>query len=431
MPFRAPAGVLAALLAAAALALVPASAAAAPSVWLTAMPSGTVLSGSVSLSAGASTDTAQVKWFVDGDEVGWDGTGPVWSDSWNSSSVSDGAHTLQARAADWSGDWGSSANVSVTVRNDSAAVTVTSPKANSTVSGTVTLSAGASAPSGIDQVKWYVDGDEVGWDGTSSWIDYWDSRDVSDGTHKIVATAQTYAGNWISSSASTFTVDNGGATPVPPPGSSSWRLIMSEGFDGSSVDTTKWRVMGPNWTGNAGFGLRDGRAVSIQNGVLTITARMIDGKLVSGGIQSRIEQRYGRYEFRVRTDPDPSQATSAVALTWPQSGNWPIDGENNIYETMTSSDRTPFSSYVHYSSQNRQYWFHHDADGTQWHKMAMEWEPSAIRIYRDGALVWTVTDTYAIPDVAHHLNFQFDAYKNWMTGSPRMQVDDVRIYARG
>jgi beta-glucanase (GH16 family) len=205
---------------------------------------------------------------------------------------------------------------------------------------------------------------------------------------------------------------------------------MSENFDGTSLDLTKWRAFGPNWTGNAGYGLRDGRALSVAGGLLTITAQMLDGKLVSGGIQSRIEQRYGRYEFRVRTDPDPSQATSAVALTWPQSGNWPTDGENDIYETMTAANRTPFGSYVHYSAQNKQYWFQHQADGTQWHTMAMEWEPTAIRIYRDGALVWTVTDVNAIPDVAHHLNFQFDAWKNTMTGSVRMQVDDVRIYSR-
>ena len=36
--------------------------------------------------------------------------------------------------------------------------------------------------------------------------------------------------------------------------------------------------------------------------------------------------------------------------------------------------------------------------------MAMEWEPSVIRIYRDGILAWMVTDRTAIPDVAHHLS---------------------------
>ncbi len=63
--------------------------------------------------------------------------------------------------------------------------------------------------------------------------------------------------------------------------------------------------------------------------------------------------------------------------------------------------------------------------------MAMEWEPDQIRIYRDGALVFTVNDTYAIPDWSHHLVFQLDAWKSWMPGAVRMQIDWVRIYSRG
>ena len=60
--------------------------------------------------------------------------------------------------------------------------------------------------------------------------------------------------------------------------------------------------------------------------------------------------------------------------------------------------------------------------------MAMEWEPSAIRIYRDGILAWTVTDRNAIPDVAHHLSIQLDAFKKSMSGTVRLQVDWVKIY---
>ncbi|MDX6676098.1 MAG: hypothetical protein QOE31_150 [Solirubrobacteraceae bacterium] len=217
---------------------------------------------------------------------------------------------------------------------------------------------------------------------------------------------------------------------VVPSAGASWSLVMSDNFDGSSVNTTKWKVYGPNWTGNKGYGLRDGRAISVGSGLLNITARMLSGKLVSGGVQSRIDQRYGRYELRVRTDRDPSLATSGVVLTWPQSGTWPADGENNIYETMNGATRYPFHSYVHYCWCNKQYWFTQFADASAWHTMVMEWEPSAIRMYRDGVRVWTVSDAYAIPDVAHHLDLQLDAYKNWMSGSVRMQFDYVRIYKR-
>jgi beta-glucanase (GH16 family) len=207
--------------------------------------------------------------------------------------------------------------------------------------------------------------------------------------------------------------------------------VQSEDFNGSTVDTSKWSVYGPWIPGHNGNGIRDGSAVSVANGLLTITARMVNGTLVSGGMSNKLNQTYGRYEFRVRTDPDPSVATNGVVLTWPQSQNWPIDGENNIYETTDDADRIPVKSFVHYGADNKQYWFHHEGvDGTQWHTMAMEWEHDAIRIYRDGILAWTVTDQNAIPDVAHHLSIQLDAFRKSMTGTVRLQVDWVKIYKR-
>jgi Glycosyl hydrolases family 16 len=224
-----------------------------------------------------------------------------------------------------------------------------------------------------------------------------------------------------------FTVKRIVSTSTAAP--AGWTLVQSDDFNGTAVDTTKWSIY--SGTGNAGYGLRAASALSVGSGLLTITAQMLNGSLVSGGITNRFSQAYGRFEFRVRTDPDPSLATSGVVLTWPQSGNWPVDGENDIYETTLDADRTPVRSFVHYGATNQQYWFMHTGlDGTQWHTMAMEWEPSAIRIYRDGVLDWTVTDASAIPDVAHHLSIQLDAFKQSMTGTVRLQVDWIRIYKR-
>ena len=405
-----------------------------PTVSLTGITPGATVAGTVSIGANAyeATGVRQVKLFVDGDEVGWDASSP-WQFSWNSWNVSDGVHTVFAKAADAGGTWGTSPILTFTVANNVAkpagGLTVTWPTAGSTVSGTFNLT--ASAASDTSEMKWYVDGREVGWDGGAPWQASWDSRSVGDGSHTVEAKALRW-GSWTSSATHSFTVRNGsgGTTTTPPPVSSKWRLLVSDDFNGSWVDTSKWTVYGPNWRGNAGYGLRDGRAISVANGVLTITAQMLDGTLVSGGVRSNIARTYGRYEFRVRTDADPSQATTGVVLTWPQSGNWPTDGENNIYET-TTFDRYPIKSFIHYSPYNKQYWFHHDgANGTQWHTIAMEWEPDQIRIYRNGVHVWTVWDTYAIPDNPHKLIMQLDAWKTWMSGSVRLQVDYMRIYER-
>jgi diadenosine tetraphosphatase ApaH/serine/threonine PP2A family protein phosphatase len=110
--------------------------------------------------------------------------------------------------------------------------------------------------------------------------------------------------------------------------------------------------------------------------------------------------------------------------------NWPSDGENDIYETGNGTTRSPFYSFIHYGATNQQHWFRHDADASQWHSMAMGWERSAIRLFRDGALVDTFADAAAIPDVAHHLCIQLDALKPSLRARVRMYVDYARIYTR-
>jgi beta-glucanase (GH16 family) len=300
-------------------------------------------------------------------------------------------------------------------------VKVVSPTEGSTVAGTVRVLADASDNVGVTEVRWFVDGVEVARDSKPRWEQSWSSNASSSGSHRIYARAVDAAGNWATSATRTFTVRS----------LKGWRLVMSDYFKGSAVDSTKWRVYGPWIPGHAGNGIRDGSAVTVANDLLTITAKMVNGTLVSGGMSNKFDQTYGFYEFRVRTDADPGLVTSGVVLTWPQSQNWPVDGENDIYETTLDADRDPIKSFVHYGATNKQYWFHHsNATGQAWHNMAMEWDSSAIRIYRDGILAWTVTDRAAIPDVAHHMSIQLDAFKKSMTGSVRLQVDWVRIYDR-
>ena len=297
-------------------------------------------------------------------------------------------------------------------------VSVTAPAGGATVAGAVTLRASASDNVGVSEVRWYVDGVEVARDTTAPWMRTWRSNAYSSGAHDIYARAVDAAGNWQTSVAQRVTVRS----------LKGWPLVMYDPFNGSSVDTTKWRIYGPWIPGHNGNGIRDGSALSVGGGRLAITAKMVNGTLVSGGMANRLDQTYGFYEFNARADADPSEAMYGVILTWPQSGNWPIDGENDIWDTLPS--RNPLRSFVHYGADNKQYWFHHDAKGTTWHTVAMEWDAAAIRIYRDGVLVWTLTDAAAIPDVAHHLTIQLDAFKKSMSGSVRLEVGYVRIYDR-
>ncbi|MEM7337695.1 MAG: glycoside hydrolase family 16 protein [Actinomycetota bacterium] len=205
-----------------------------------------------------------------------------------------------------------------------------------------------------------------------------------------------------------------------------WLLVDEDTFDGDELDLDKWIVY--NSPGNAGFGLRRPSAIAVDNGLLVITAQMLNGYLVSGGMAHKVDQTYGRWEFRVRTDADPSEATSGVVLTWPQSENWPIDGENDMYETGTVPNRSPFRTYIHYGADNSQEYMTHDANGTLWHEMAMEWTAERISMFRDGIFVGEVTRDEVIPDVPHHMTIQLDAWADEMGDPVTMEVDWMRVY---
>lgn len=231
------------------------------------------------------------------------------------------------------------------------------------------------------------------------------------------------------SASTTSTSSTGNSTSGAPPTASGATLVFEDNFDGTVLNTNAWTPY--NSAGNGGNGLRRPSAFSLDgNGNLVVTAQMVNGQLVSGGMSNKINFTYGRVEFRVRTEPDPTATMSGVVLTWPQSENWPTDGENDMYETLTAANtRSPFYSFVHYGPSNQQYWFRHEADASQWHTITMDWGPQAIKIYRDGALVWTVTDVLAIPDVAHHVCIQLDATATRTLTTPvHMYVDYVRIY---
>ncbi len=220
--------------------------------------------------------------------------------------------------------------------------------------------------------------------------------------------------------------------PTLPDRPAAWRLMLADDFDGSSLDMSTWLPYGPNWPGHDGNGIRDGSAISVGGGMLTITAQMRSGSLVSGAIASYLNFAYGRVEFRVRTDADPSQATSGVVLLWPQDDrDWPSAGEYDIYETGTRPDRATFDSFVHYGADNRQHWLGHPADATAWHDMAMDWTPDGISIYRDGVLAGTIDDPQAISASPHHVCVQLDAFRTLMGSPVRMQVDHLRVYGSG
>ena len=154
------------------------------------------------------------------------------------------------------------------------------------------------------------------------------------------------------------------------------------------------------------------------DGRLTITARMVNGTLVSGGMSNRLDQTYGFYEFRVRTDADPTRRHAAASSS---HGRSPEDGRSTVRTTSTDDrGRGPQPDQELRPLRRRQQAVlvpPHGGGGNRGTRWQWSGTPSAIRIYRDGILAWTLTDTAAIPDVAHHLTIQLDAFKKSMSGT--------------
>jgi hypothetical protein len=187
---------------------------AAPTVNITAPATGTV-SGTVNVTADASDNVAvtSVQFLLDGVALGAEDTQSPWSFSWNTTTTSNGNHTLKAVAKDAAGNSTTSADVIVQVNNiqDTEAPTVgISSPAGGNVSGIITITAAANDNVGVTGVQFLLDGVNLnGEDTQAPYSISWNSGTVINGPHTLSARAKDAAGNSRTSAIVNITVDNG------------------------------------------------------------------------------------------------------------------------------------------------------------------------------------------------------------------------------
>jgi hypothetical protein len=216
----------------------------APTVAMTAPVNGATISGTVALTASASDNVgvSKVEFYQNGTLL-FAGNVLPYSYNWNTASVADGSYTITAKAYDAAGNIAQSANVAVTVKNsatDTAApvVSLTSPSAGSTVTGTVSVSASASDNVGVTRVEFYANGVLQSTDTTSPYSFSWNSTAVANGSYLLSCKAYDAAGNVGSSANVTVAVNNGVSQSSPTytiwPGSKVPALV--DGGPDSSVE---------------------------------------------------------------------------------------------------------------------------------------------------------------------------------------------------
>ena len=289
-----------------------------PTVSISAPAGGATVSGTVTVSANASDNVgvASVQCQLDGANLGSLDTAAPYSYSWNSTTASNGSHTLRAIAKDAAGNATTSAAVTVTVSNttpDTTAPTVsmTAPANSATVSGTVTVSANASDNVGVASVQFQLDGANLGaLDTTSPYSISWDSTTASNGSHTLTALARDAAGNSAVSAAVFATVDN---TTPPPSGSADFQtrcgaagVILCNGFD-SPADIAGGYG---NWRGTfvAGDGVRvpqiDAALMASGGGSIKFTVPSLSGANSSGSFFTNFSQDLSVQFDSCNTDPN-------------------------------------------------------------------------------------------------------------------------------
>lgn len=130
--------------------------------------------------------------------------GTLYSDSFRITATS----VIKFRSFDKVGNAGSVSTVVVQVDLTAPTVNLTTPAAQSFLSGSVDLAATAADANGVDHVDFKVDGTRVTSDSTAPYGYAWDSTSVADGSHVITAVAVDTAGNTTTSNPVTVTTGN-------------------------------------------------------------------------------------------------------------------------------------------------------------------------------------------------------------------------------
>ena len=222
----------------------------APSVSITSPGSGATISGTTTILTSVSANTTNVQFRVDGTNSGAADVTAPFSLSLNTTTLSNGTHSLSAVASNAAGQTTTSAAVSVTVSNTSApTISITSPASGATISGTTTVSTSVSA--NTTKVQFRVDGANSGAAITAAPFSLaLNTTALSNGTHSLSAVASNAAGQTATSAAISVTVSNTSAPTISITSPASGATISGTTTVSTSVsaNTTKvqFRVDGAN-----------------------------------------------------------------------------------------------------------------------------------------------------------------------------------------
>ncbi|MHA7285246.1 glycoside hydrolase family 16 protein [Arthrobacter sp. MDT3-44] len=136
-------------------------------------------------------------------------------------------------------------------------------------------------------------------------------------------------------------------------------------------------------------------------------------------------QKYGRWEVRAAGSGDDEY--HLVSILWPDSENWPCDGEVDYAET--TGDWNVIKFFHHHGCSNAQTSAFKALDVTTFHNYAVDWSPRGIVGYIDGVKWFEDNDPAHQPPGPMHQTLQLDWFPDGTAdGAGEMRVDWVRVY---
>ena len=212
-------------------------------------------------------------------------------------------------------------------------------------------------------------------------------------------------------STTTLTTDRSGA-PMPTANITDWNLLSSDNFSESSLNASVWQSYWGQPGGDPG-GWWNTNHLTLGSSILDLRSYKdtsqgaAAGAWATAGVAQRASQTYGKWEVRAKMNN--GKGIAPVLLLWPQSNNWPTDGEIDFAEDGGQNPRSTDYMSLHYSGACGS---DHDCqtqqttsvDWSQWHTYGVEWTPGKVVFTLDGKNVGTITSN--VPTGPMHLAMQ-------------------------
>jgi hypothetical protein len=204
----------------------------------------------------------------------------------------------------------------------------------------------------------------------------------------------------------------------------SWgRVVAGDEFNyRGKPSSKKWSVYSSK--GHNNRGQRRPSAWNVNGSAATVTGT---SNGTTGGMSSRYNQKYGRWEVRMKTNTRDPQYHPNLML-WP-NGRSSRCAEVDFAESTHEASKIKF--FLHYGCKPLQSTANRTLDMRKWHTYAVQWTPSGITGYVDGAVFFRDTNRSHLPSGSMHASTQLDWFPRGK--SPRtssMTIDWVRIYKR-